>query len=234
MKTEKYENKYISILGDSISTFEGVSLPKDGVFYDLGRKLLSGVTTFSKTWWGIVLEGLKANLLVNNSVSESTVTWRDSYEVQSYGCSDQRTGSLDINGVKPDVIIVALGVNDWGLGVKILGGNENDFSAFSNAYNEMLRKLKTNYPLAEIWCLTLAKSFCSNTANFEFPLGKGGVHLEEYCKAIMKSAKENGCLAIDLYNNMNAYDTIDGFHPNATGMETIAKAILSRLENIEQ
>jgi lysophospholipase L1-like esterase len=67
--------------------------------------------------------------------------------------------------------------------------------------------------------------------NFEFPFCRGGVHLEEYCKAITQSAKENGCFVIDLYNNISAYDTIDGFHPSVEGMETIAKAILSCIEN---
>ena len=74
MDISKYKDKNFSILGDSISTFEGVSIPKNASYYDLGRKLSSGVTTVINTWWGCVLERLDAKLLVNNSISGSTVT----------------------------------------------------------------------------------------------------------------------------------------------------------------
>ena len=227
MKIDRYKNKYFSILGDSISTFEGVSSPKEGCYYNLSRKLLSGVTTVSDTWWGIALDKLNARLMVNDSVSEGTVTWNNSYEIQSYGCSDKRTGSLDNGEATPDFIIVALGINDWGRGVKVFDENDGSPSVFFNAYNEMLKNLKNNYPLAEIWCLTIAKSFCSLNSNFKFPYQKGGEHIERYCTAIRQSAEENLCRVIDLYSNMSAYDTVDGFHPNKEGMRAIAEGVLS-------
>lgn len=229
MNIKKYKNKNISILGDSISTFEGVSIPKEASYYDMERKLLSGVTSVSATWWGQVIEKLGAKLLVNNSISGSTVTWHPSYEVESYGCSDERTASLSVGNIKPDVIIVYLGTNDWGGGVK-LSNNEliqsNDLTIFSIAYSKMLEKLKSNYPNAEIWCFTLATSYCSAKSYFKFPYYSDGWHIYEYCKTIKKCAEEKGCKVIDLYNNMKPYDTIDGFHPNSEGMNTIAEAVI--------
>ena len=135
MNIDKYKNKYISILGDSISTFEGCSEPKDAAFYNTERKLISRITTLSDTWWGQVIEKLGAKLLVNNSISGSTVTWHPSYEIQSYGCSDERTCSLSREGVSPDIIFVYLGTNDWGAGVKIIDDkNPDDLTVFYNAY----------------------------------------------------------------------------------------------------
>ena len=69
MNIDKYKNKYISILGDSISTFEGCSEPKDAAFYNIERKIISHIATLSDTWWGQVIEKLGAKLLVNNSIS---------------------------------------------------------------------------------------------------------------------------------------------------------------------
>ena len=105
MDLNRYKNKYFSILGDSISTFEGVSLPKEGAFYDTFKKLSANVLTVADTWWGQVIDALGGRLLVNNSISGSTVTWHKDYEYQSYGCSDERTRSLHKDGAMPNVIM---------------------------------------------------------------------------------------------------------------------------------
>ena len=227
---DKYKNKYFSLLGDSISTFEGVSIPEHASYYDTGRKLSSGVTTVSSTWWGIVLDALKARLLVNNSVSGSTVVWHPSYEIESYGCSDGRTGALSKDGVTPDVIMVYLGTNDWGAGIKLADDNNpQDFSVFCNAYRQMLEKIIANYPNAEIWCFTLATGYCSQRKDFVFPFYCGRWHIAEYCEIIRKLSKEYGCKLIELFKNTSSYDTIDGFHPNKDGMSTIANRVLENL-----
>ncbi len=235
MDISKYNNKKFSILGDSISTFEGVSIPKEASFYDTGRKLTSGVLTASQTWWGQVIERLGANLLVNNSIAGSTVTWHPHYEIQSYGCSDERTSALDKDGISPDVIIIFMGTNDWGLGRVIVDDKnteqQGELTIFSNAYHAMLTKLRKNYPQAEIWCLTLGRSFCSANPDFVYPYYFGGFHTAEYCKAIALCAEEHDCKWIDLFHNAQSYDTIDGFHPNDEGMKTIADAVMACLGN---
>lgn len=229
---DKYKNKYISVLGDSISTFEGVSEPNGAAFYDTGRKLLSNVLTASDTWWGAVVEQLGARLLINNSISGSTVTWHPAYEIQAYGCSDERTSSLSRDGVLPDVIFVYLGTNDWSMGVPLLKDNKtekNELAVFSCAYQTMLEKLHANYPKAEIHCLTLAVSRFSKSEAFEFPFCRGGVHISEYCDIIKACASKTDCKVIDLYNNAEPYDTVDGVHANGVGMNTIANAVLKSL-----
>ena len=79
MKSD-YKEKKFSILGDSISTLQGYSEPDYAAFYDTAHKLKSGVLTPSDTWWGIVIERLDGELLVNNSISGSTVTFVERLE----------------------------------------------------------------------------------------------------------------------------------------------------------
>ncbi|MBO4252155.1 MAG: hypothetical protein J5911_05815 [Clostridia bacterium] len=229
---KKYKNKYFSILGDSISTFQGVSVPKDAVFYDTDKKLASGVTTADDTWWGIVINALGGKLLVNNSISGSTVTGNKYYKYESYGCSDERTSRLGTDCMNPDVIIVYLGTNDWGHAIKIAydpasGGEKR--GAFESAYQIMLEKIIKKYPTAEIWCFTPATSFCSSIGSFEFPYYCGGWHISEYCKVIRDCAEKFGCRLIELFNDKEPFDTIDGFHPNKDGMKKLAENVLSSL-----
>ena len=224
-----YKNKLFSILGDSISTLEGYSVPEHAAFYEGVRRLEADVIFPEHTWWGQVIERLCGTLLVNDSFSGSTVMKHPSYMIPSYGCSDKRTEELGRDGLSPDVIMVFMGTNDWGYGTRVEPdkyGN-NDKSVFSVAYSSMLEKLKKNYPQAEIWCFTLPISKCERKENFTFPYYYGGRHIEEYCRVIRECAYEYGCKVIDLYGANAPHDTIDGFHPNAKGMKTIADTVLS-------
>lgn len=212
-----YQDKYFSILGDSVSTLEGYSQPDFAAFYDTEKKLLSGVLTPADTWWGQVIDALGGRLLVNNSFSGSTVCKLPAYEIESYGCSDERTGSLHSGDVTPDVIMVYIGTNDWGRGI--------DPAVFAKAYQCMLEKLRKNYPKAELWCFTLAISqFASGEP---FPYCYRGYHMEEYCNVIRGLAAQYGCRLIDLYRNADPYETIDDFHPSAGGMLTLATAAIN-------
>ena len=235
MELNGYKNKYFSVLGDSISTFGGASEPEDAVFYDTSRKLESEVLTMGDTWWGRAIEGLGGRLLVNNSFSGSTVCYHKSFEIPSYACSDERTSSLGKDGISPDVIMVYMGTNDWGWGFRVFRDErydpaKDDPRRFESAYGQMLGKLRENYPEAELWCFTLAVSKCVRTPEFSFPYYYGGRHISEYCKAIRGCAEAQGCRVIDLYERAEPYDTIDGFHPNAYGMKTIAEAVMESLK----
>ncbi|MBE6960666.1 MAG: hypothetical protein E7448_08115 [Ruminococcaceae bacterium] len=234
----EYRVKLFSVLGDSVSTFEGCSEPEYAVYYDISHKLSAGILNTLDTWWGQVIQRLGGKLLVNNSFSGSTVCWHPLYEIQSYGCSDERTSSLGRDGVSPDVIMIYLGTNDWGCGTRVFQDERYDPVAdnpalFLPAYRQMLKKLRTNYPNAEIWCFTLSVSQCSAQSDFSFPYCYGGRHISEYCDAIRLCAAEYGCRVIDLYNGSDPYDTLDGFHPTAGGMKTIADAVINELTKYE-
>ena len=229
-KNENFYKSNFSVLGDSISTLEGYSIPHEAAYYDTYHKIESGVYTQNDTWWGQVIEYFGGTLLVNNSVLGSTVSHHPSYEVPLYGCSDYRTSSLHTSEKDPQVIMVFMGINDWGRGIKIFSKDKNDTSLFYCAYLSMLQKLKNNYPEADIWCLTLPVSKNSNKESFDFPYSISGVHIKEYCNAICECANIVGARVIDIYNEAEPYDTVDGFHPTDAGMRTIANAVITNIK----
>ena len=185
-RNNQYYQKQFSILGDSISTLDGYIPEGYRCFYSGENCNKSGVIEMRDTWWGKVIDFFGGELLVNNSWSGSRVTrFPDSEILFPSGCSDERTGRLHINNVKPDVIIVYLGTNDWAFGAdkyytdKVL---DDDFhcTSFDFAYSTMIGKIKSNYPDAEIWCCTLNTTFMSSNPSFTFPYKYSGSHIEEY------------------------------------------------------
>lgn len=68
---------YVSIMGDSISTYEGIIPEGYAVFYDEPTRKKNGLDSVRDTWWMQVLQVLEADLLMNNSYSGSQVTGED-------------------------------------------------------------------------------------------------------------------------------------------------------------
>lgn len=228
----KYCGRQFSILGDSISTLTGYNPKGYKVFYGGENCEKSAIKEMKDTWWGKVIDFFGGELLVNNSWSGSRVTRLPNNDgLFPSGCSDERTGRLHINSVNPDVIIVFLGVNDWGFDADIC---YTDYILYDNfhcasfdfAYSQMLSKIKTNYPEAEIWCCTLSTTFMSSKPSFEFPYMHGGKHIEKYNQIIKDTADMHKCKVIDLYDYHTPYDSIDGIHPNANGMNTLATLVI--------
>lgn len=237
-ENNRYFGRQFSFLGDSISTLSGYNPRGYNVFYDENDSKKSGIKEYAQTWWGQVLTYFNADLLVNNSWSGSRVTKFPNRDgLFPSGCSDERTSSLHINAVKPDVIIIYMGTNDWAFGVKT--GDETRYltdvesEIFDAAYDAMLYKLKINYPNSEIWCCTLSKTFISDNPDFSFPSKYAGNHIDEYNDIIRRIARDRKCGLIDLYNMNMPYDSIDGTHPNISGMKTIAASACYSMADTE-
>lgn len=229
-----YHGKQFSILGDSISTLEGYNPRGYNVFYTGDNCKKTYVKEYKDTWWGKVINFFGGDLLINNSWSGSRVTKLPNHtETFPSGCSDQRTSNLHIDVIKPDVILVYLGTNDWASGViptcEELSLWDKQNEVFEVAYATMLQNLKQNYPNSEIWCCTLCETFISQNSRFVFPPTYAGIHIEEYNALIRSIAKQEGCKLIDLYQMKIVYDSVDGSHPNAQGMRTLASAICETL-----
>jgi hypothetical protein len=94
---------------------------------------------------------------------------------------------------------------------------------FNNAYSAMLKKIKLNYPEAEIWCVTL----CRDDVN-----GGNSVDIctDGFSQIISDCAEKCGCKLIDL-NKYAPYDTYDlsKLHPSAQGMRDISSAVLKEI-----
>ncbi len=230
----KYVGKKFSILGDSISTLNGYNPIDYNVFYkDLNCKKF-GVSEISDTWWGKVINYFDGDLLVNNSWSGSRVTRLPNEEALfPSGCSDERTSNLHMNSIKPDVIFVNLGINDWANGVKVYSDETRLLipyytDCFSEAYELMIQKLKDNYPNSEIWCFTLAETVISKMPDFKFPHSYNGIDIQKYNVEICRIANEYRCKIVHL---KTPYDSIDGIHPNEAGMNTIALQTIKEMNN---
>lgn len=222
-----YFGKQFSVMGDSISTLEGFNPRGYSVFYQESISGKTGVREMSDTWWGKVIEFFGGELLVNNAWSGSKVSGvLQKNDTFPSGCSKRRTGELHMGSVKPDVIMVYMGFNDWANGVPVACTEDCSIAqylgSFQGAYWEMLNSLRRNYPDAELWCCTLSETYMRGNPAFDFPAAFGGIHIREYNAMIRETALEHGCKLLDLYSWELPYDSVDGSHPNASGMDTLA------------
>ncbi len=238
------QGKYLSILGDSISTFTGVSNSAannttlgGSVEYD-GSK--GNVTSMDHTYWGRMLAKYDMKLLVDNAAGGSLLLEDGGYQISvpaGYKRVEQlaaNTGSL--NGTQPDVIFVHMGTNDY-INHKTLGEctdstytdiHEGDGYktpvTFTEAYIITLEKIKKLYPEADVFCFTLTPS----DWNKDFTM------LDAYNARIREIA--------DRYENVTLVDTTgaintgnytsltyDNTHPNKDGMTAIANKLEASL-----
>jgi lysophospholipase L1-like esterase len=209
----KYFGKKFSILGDSISTLGGYN-PKDyDVYYDGYMCRITEIKTKKDTWWGAVIDFFGGELLVNDAYSGSCVTGT----FHPAGSSDRRTGALHYGNVQPDVILVYLGVNDYGSYIHV--------NSFDKAYNTMLSKIKSNYPDTEVWCFALCPGYLEGEEQ-----RVEGAPFGEYNDSIRSAAAKNACYVIDAEKYQTAYMSIDGFHPDREGMMLLASMAIHEMD----
>lgn len=144
---EKYKGKYVSVIGDSISTFGGYSdnsknnstTGKNEVYY---KTDLSKLVSWKNTYWGRLINDLEMKLCVNNSRSGSAVYGRsvnnymDSslYRAQELD-NDAGTPNNPSDDIKPDVILYYMGINAQGesnfgdLYALLKNANETDYNS---------------------------------------------------------------------------------------------------------
>lgn len=237
-QTEDDGKKTVSIVGDSISTFDEW-IPEG--YYDF-YPFNGEVGDVDQTWWKMVLDDMDFKLCVNASSSGSTCIGDSlATDYPQHGCNHFRTSGLaDENGVHPDIIIVYMGTNDFMQSVPI-GDNdgtrhveEGNIENFSDAYCLMLDKIKANYPESQIFCCNLtpvggwkddALRICPNGL---------GLTAQDYSRQIETIAAAKGYPVIDLKNcgitdeNMSEYVS-DGVHLNPEGMKLIRDVVVQCL-----
>lgn len=170
---EAFAGKKISILGDSISTYSGIT---DGAAADTTNSTIRynlvwggynphnaafGGSSVDSTWWQSTINALGADRLVNNSHSGGSV-----FNRALVRCTQLHDNTGDNAGETPDIIFVYLGTNDNNrtMGnaasllmsqIKQLGDNDSySPTNLAEAYAVMLYRIQKAYPDAEIYCLT--------------------------------------------------------------------------------
>lgn len=243
--------KLFSVMGDSISTFEGCNPEGFNVFYEGVRRETTGVRVPEDTWWMQVIEQCGGELLKNGSFSGSMVAGA-SFPA---GNSDRRVAELSGNGVAPDTVLVFMGINDYGWGSadaqaagrgnalpvdidlaaipqKTVGIAPRDAATrFGRAYERMLARIRTAYPQAEVWCCTLCPGRVATSSHSTFAYQLRGVHFDEYNDAIRVAAGEQGCFVADIRALGRDYEALEGTHPTKRGMRQLASMVLQAMNS---
>ncbi len=212
----------ISILGDSISTYEGYQPYGYSIYYRDDRLYDNELENVNDTWWMQVIDAIGGELDVNASISGSTVAGR----FFPSACSDERCSALGTTDA-PDLILVYMGTNDRGFSVPVGMERATDMNSFYGAYRQMLKKIKKNYPSAKIVCATLpmGRLNAENRAEYDrFMREDSG-----YDEAIVKAVAAEGCILADIAAFGERYETLDYCHPTREGHKMLAALWLRAL-----
>ena len=255
--------KYVSVLGDSISTFKSYSndssinstIGKNAPRYDLGVAdtkpgsycLLESV---NDTWWMNFANRGGMKLLVNNSWAGSQVFGGEAsggrvipaaYLDRCVNLHDNTLSNNPENkAINPDVIFVYLGINDYNFNRSKVGSGAVDYASlidsngsyvtpesFGEAYAIMLHKMKTAYPYADIFAMTLLPASMYSVDKTAW---------EQHNFYIRAAAEYYGIPVVDLatrcaitWENHVGY-MMDKIHPTTKGMKLISDCIEAELQ----
>lgn len=234
---KEYKGKLISILGDSISTFEGYIPKADGINLPHRPRYPQDnlLTDVNETWWMKSINELGGVLAVNDSWAGSTVSNHRDINEKDFGpdaamASLTRIRNLGSNG-SPDLIFFFGGTNDAGKMVEkgifnkeySLDLSRTKWTSFADAYCETLQRLRYFYPNAEIISLT--------------PSISGGYYdnarLSEFADLANEICTYYQIKCIDLRRSGLTFDMLpDTLHPNAEGMECIFRAVINAMKEV--
>ena len=233
------KGKKVSIIGDSISSFDGYNPTGYAYFYPRGN-----VQAASDTWWWKLIDELEMELLVNASWSGSRVAG-DSQGTAFAACSDQRIADLASGGNTPDVILVYISTNDWANSPQVPIGtftstddipSEGTIFEIAKAYALMLYKIRTTYPAADVFCFTNFEGRLVDDTSYPI-LNTNNQSIHEVNHAVMEVAHIFGAEVIDLetigvhFWNVASYTWDGTLHPNKAGMDLIKDAAKWTLTN---
>lgn len=244
--TNTLKGKKIGIIGDSISTYNGHIPTGYAPFYPA-----FDVTSVDSTWWKQLINNTGMQLCVNASWSGSTITGNQDDATGAVGCSDARVNALTAsNGDTPDIIIVYIGINDFGKNNGAVCGNyhgktaisqERNVTSISDAFGILLSKLQTKYPKAQIFVSRImperyaGSMAASHAAGFPNINPSDNVSLPAFNEQIEEIASAFNCPVIPMdkagvtFFNVSQY-TGDSLHPKSTYMTMMAKMVQKVLE----
>ena len=218
---DAYSDKNLSVFGDSISTFVGVStdtsynttIGSNAVWY--GSRGTGGLYDYTYTYWGSFTRLAGMDLCVNNAWSGD-----------SLGSGKFRTRAVNLHndntGENPDLILVYFGINDaWNPG--------RSPESWRSLYSELLGLISGKYPDAKIVCVGLT----TNYGKADYP--NADTLVPQYNEALKELCKEYGTIYVDQASVINASNYQSYMHdnrvlhPNAAGHELLFREIVKAL-----
>ena len=233
----KNVNEYtnMAVLGDSISTFDGIS---ESGFWEVYYPY-KDVQNENEMWWSIVKNGLRFDNLSVSAISRSSYREQNNKLIPSGGNND-RILRLGKNGT-PSHIFIELGVNDAfrsTLGTNPYTKNISILESLNidtyPACAEVILKVQNAYPNAKIIVL-LPKQLVTDRSD-TYPMQRQC----EYTEAIKTIAEQLGVYkiidlrkcGINISNISNhSCDTSSGIHPNKAGQKLIGEYIIDEMLN---
>ena len=207
-----YRGKYLSVLGDSISSYEGY-IPQ-GFYPEYGADSGMGV---SSMWWYQTALKLGMNICRINGCSGSGVLPAG----DGTGGNEERCVSLHTPEHAPDLILILLGAND------LFGGCSKEELRLE--YQEMIERTQTRYPDAEI---VLCSYYRPSQVSFE---------VDEANEIIKSTGEAYGLKVVELkksgieerdpkevYSDYNP-EMGTGMHPNAEGQLLLSNYVCQDL-----
>lgn len=232
----------MAVMGDSISTYVGVSEDtQGGTVYQVEYYPSGTVDDVSKMWWEIVRKGLRfPNTPAVSAISRSSYRYQpNNPDTIPYGATDARIARLGANGT-PSHIFLALGMNDpfkadpgtnpYTVNLATLNASkEYTYSGCA----ETICKVQNAYPDAKI-IVVLPKTLAYDLS--------GTYSMERQVKcinAIEEIAKQLGVYkiidlrkcGINQHNVVSYADSTNGIHPTAAGMQLMAEYIIDQMIN---
>jgi lysophospholipase L1-like esterase len=205
------QSKKISILGDSISTYRGVSNDKYAnatLYYNYYFPGYADEFPLERTYWMRVIDALGLELCVNNSWSGANLSGED----DSAGVNRARNLARD-DGMKPDIVILFMGMNDLGREVKSC--------VFEEYYRKTLQIIKEQYDSPFVCCVNMPDRHVSvreETVVFN-------EIIERAVKEMGKKFFVANLFNSDFNNDNYFKNTLDGLHPDEDGMKIIAEVV---------
>ena len=205
------KNYKYSVLGDSRSTFRGISPWNDHCHYPD-----SNLTNSNDMWWSIMekntgLQRLKIDAFSGSRISTggSTPHYADGYEF----CTDLRINELVDGNTNPDFVFVYGGVNDWYNNINIgsTSYNSNDTNTVANALAITLKKIQTKIPNAKIYVILENYSDMVYQGQYNFPVNSSKIPLGDLIQAQKDVCDKMRIPYIDTsvlnigYNNITSY-----------------------------
>ena len=266
----------VSVLGDSISTFPNAIPSGNKCYY--GTDGHASIASVNSMWWKQlcditgatphVIEAWSGSCCADPRYNSSDEIISGREDCPSALAMSYKSGNQEITlgsprcqnlhtcsgsgVVNPDIIIVALGCNDYFYNVP-LGSwdghtalDSTDTKTWRGAYANMLIKIHEQYPDALVLCFS--PWFCvrgwngHNIPSATVNINGNGSTYQDYEDAMREICELMGCVYIDVNNfgftrqNYGLYfaDDINAqtnavTHPNATGQEVLGQSIAAEV-----